>query len=385
MTTTTDPRGGWTSASNAAPDSACPGRHAAQRGLPEETSEDADSGTRCHAALAGEEVTLTGDEQELVDRVAATRDKLVQEWLGSRGLVDVFLEERLWIQDPDTGAMHSGQPDYVAVATDGSNLFCLVADWKFGRLVVDDPADNAQLRDLAVLVDARHKFELASVTCQVVQPFAGKFTPTLYDREGLDRAADELMIRIQESNAPGAPRVAGKAQCRFCRAKTRCEAFSAFVGQALPAPLTVERAKEVIAQAETMLPAMPDEKLARVLDVAGLAEKWLNLIKSEARMRLKERPGCIPGYELKPGIVRQAITDVRLVWQRFQANWPEHSNEFISAVKVAKTELKSVVRAVSATKGRALDEAVANLISGATTDTTTSPRLIRVGEEDESE
>jgi hypothetical protein len=385
MTTTTDPRGGWTSASNAAPDSACPGRHAAQRGLPEETSEDADSGTRCHAALAGADVTLDGDEQELAQRVAATRDKLVADWLRPYQLVDVFLEERLWIHDPDSNCLHSGQPDYVAIATDGQHLHAFVFDWKFGRIAVDDPADNAQLRDLAVLVDGRHKFELASVTVQIVQPFAGKFTPTLYDRDGLDRAADELMIRIQESNAPGAPRVAGEAQCKYCRARTRCPEFSAFVGQALPAPLTVERAKEVIEQAETMLPAMPDAKLARVLDVAGLAEKWLNLIKSEARMRLKERPGSIPGWELKAGVTRQAITGVQTVWQRFTANWPDRTAEFVAAVKIAKNALKDAVRAASGLKGKALDESVSALISGATTDTTTNPILKRVGESDDDE
>jgi hypothetical protein len=335
--------------------------------------------------MAGEAVTLTGDEQELVERVSAARDKLVQEWLGNRRLVDVFMEQRLWIQDPDSNCLHSGQPDYVAIATDGSNLSCLVADWKFGRIAVDDPADNAQLRDLAVLADARHKFELASVTVQIIQPFAGKFTPTLYDRDALDRAADELMVRIQESNAPGAPRVASEAACKYCRAKSRCPEFSAFVGQALPAPLTVERAKEVIEQAETMLPAITDTKLGSVLDTLSLCERWIAMLRSEAKLRLKERPGSIPGWELKAGVTRQSITGVQTVWQRFTASWPDRTAEFVAAVKLAKNALKDVVRAASGLKGRALDQALTDLLQGATTDTVTSPSLKRLGEEDESE
>jgi hypothetical protein len=227
---------------------------------------------------------------------------------------------------------------------------------------------------------------LASVTVQIVQPFAGKFTPTLYDRDDLDRAADQLMVRIQESNAPGAPRVAGEAQCKYCRAKSRCPEFTAWVGQVLPQPLTEPGAKEVVAQADALLPAIPNAKLGEILKVAGLAEKWIGLLKSEARLRLRETPGCLgPEWELRSGIVRQTITGVQTVWQRFTSNWPDRTAEFVAAVRVGKGDLKSAVRVAAGLKGKALDEALASLIAGATTDTTTNPRLIRVGEEDESE
>jgi hypothetical protein len=173
-------------------------------------------------------------------------------------------------------------------------------------------------------------------------------------------------------------------QCKYCRARAQCPEFTALVGEVLPQPLTVERSQEVIAQADTLLPQIPNEKLANVLNVLGLAEKWINLIKTEARARLKEHPGCLPGWKLTAGVTRQAITDVRLVWGRWEQKWPGNAETFLDSAKLVKSELKEAIRAVSGLKGKALSEALDELIVRATTDTVTSPRLVREGEEDEA-
>jgi hypothetical protein len=176
--------------------------------------------------------------------------------------------------------------------------------------------------------------------------------------------------------------VAGEAQCRFCRAKTRCEAFSAFVGQVLPQPLTVERAKEVIEQAETILPAITDTKLGSVLDTLGLCERWIAMLRSEAKLRLKERPGSIPGWELKAGVTRALVTDVRGVWARWDHAWPDKTEEFLAAAKLGKGDLRDALRSVTGLKGKALADQFESLIAGCVTETVTSPRLLRIGEDD---
>jgi hypothetical protein len=385
MSTTTDPREGWTSASNALPDSLCPGRHLAQRGLPEETNEDADAGTRMHAAVAtGNMDGLTSDEQDLVERVIEERLKISNAWLVGKALNEVLIDEqRLWLTDPDSGFSHSGQPDYAVFAESKAGVEVLICDWKFGRIAVEDPAENAQLRDLVVLADARAGGELLQATVQIIQPFAGRFTPTLYGEEDIMLAGEALMARIRRSNDPKSLRVAGEAQCKYCRARTRCPEFEAWATAPLPKPLTKPAVAEVIAQADTLLPAISNDKLVAMLDVAGLAEKWFALLRSEARARLKHVPDCLPGWELKPGVTRSAITDIEAVWRRWEAAYPACTREFVSVLKASKKDLESAVRGITGFKGKAVKEVLEGLIAGATTETITSPRLVRAGEEDE--
>jgi hypothetical protein len=108
-----DNRGGWTSASQASYDLACPGRHLAQRQLPDTKSEEAESGTRIHAVLAGrKDVTLNDDEGEIAIKCAAIADSIIAEW-GSVATCKLRVEDRLWMAFGEY--QHSGQPDLVLV------------------------------------------------------------------------------------------------------------------------------------------------------------------------------------------------------------------------------------------------------------------------------
>jgi len=309
---------------------------------------------------------------------------LASAWVAGKKFLEVLVEERLWLTDPQSRVRHSGQPDYLLLAGSSAGLEALIVDYKAGRIAVEDPAENAQLRDLVVLADARVGGELVRATVQIIQPFAGKFTPTVYGPDDISRAADELLNRIRRSNDPNSPRVAGEAQCRFCRAKLHCDAFTSMVGAILPQPLTVERAREAIEVSSTVLPQIDNLKLVKILDLVSLAEKWLGLIKTEARSRLRDNPQALPGWELRPGVERSAVTEVRQLWQKWSVGWPNTTEQFLAAVKVSKTDLKQALREVSGLKGRALTEAFESLLAGCTTTTVTSPRLLRVGEEDEA-
>ncbi len=74
--------GPWTSASNAQADLLCAGRHAASLGLPEVPSDDAESGTRIHKALAGELPVeqLSFDEREVYERCKTISEEVISQW-----------------------------------------------------------------------------------------------------------------------------------------------------------------------------------------------------------------------------------------------------------------------------------------------------------------
>src|ERR1043166_3714949 len=110
MTHDEQTRGG-TSASNAAADAVCPGRHLAQRGLPEPPeTDDARSGRIIHAALAnsndrGFMEKLTYEQRNLFDQCRDIEKRLVGQYFADmpslpdgKSQPTVFREQRYWVK-----------------------------------------------------------------------------------------------------------------------------------------------------------------------------------------------------------------------------------------------------------------------------------------------
>ena len=90
---------------------------------------------------------------------------------------------------------------------------------------------------------------------------------------------------------------------------------------------------------------------------------------------------AVPGWQLKPGTVRETITDPELVAGRFVALSNDHDaaqREFIRTVTVSKGKLRDATRELTGRKGKALDETVDGLLLRATEATMTAPTLARV-------
>jgi hypothetical protein len=113
---------------------------------------------------------------------------------------------------------HSGQLD--AVYRKGTKA--LIIEYKSLAGELPESSRNMQLRDQAVLYDFNCPM-LSEVAVAVVQPLV-THSPEIcvYTREHLARARDELYARVRASNDPNAPRKAGEAQCKWCRALTTC-------------------------------------------------------------------------------------------------------------------------------------------------------------------
>ena len=107
-TKVTDPRKGHTSASNAAADRLCPGRHAAQRNLPDLKGEWAEHGTAIHAALADSGnatlmQALTTEQRDMYDSHREVEKELIKRiWPDEKPdpSARVFRHERFWCKVP---------------------------------------------------------------------------------------------------------------------------------------------------------------------------------------------------------------------------------------------------------------------------------------------
>ena len=373
-----DPRKGCTSASNALPDSLCPGRHLAQQGLPDPESEWSRRGSAIHAALAGwpgalEKLSLA--ERETYDACQAIEVKLLRSVFGDAAPgLRCFREtqdgkSRLWGRLQVNGALleHSAQPDVIY------RLGLRAAVFEYKTLPGDVPQSprNLQLRDQAVLI-AGNFVPTEEVVAAVIQPMVTHSpVPCSYDKEALARATKEMWDRVIASNKPGSPRVAGQTQCHYCKATRYCVEYQKFAGAITPpAMLTI---------LEVPMTAWTPEQRQRAAEALGPAAKFLEDLKDYLKEGLSKDPAFCPGWMLEPGSKRRTITNPQTCFTRFQTLGGT-LDQFMPAVKVGITDLRNALSILSGAKGKALDAALKTLTEGIIEEKQSAPSLKRAGE-----
>lgn len=340
----------------------CPHRHLAQRGIAQPpSSKDASSGGRIHAALAGwiEPRTLAQSERDTFDMIREIEKKLIIGFFGENARMKVIREQqdgrtRLWARIPDgNGGFydHSAQPDVIFRA----ELKALIIEYKTLAGDIPEAPENLQLRDQAVLYRGNNAL-LEEIGCAVAQPLV-TMQPIvcLYDKDALDRAEKEMFERVRKSNDPASLAVAGEHQCQFCLAKTRCVQYQQWAGSTVPGMLNV---------LDVPVANWTPEQCAMFLDKRKVAQKWLDTVLDEIEARLAKSPDAVPGYYLKPGAVREIITNPQTVWDRFSALGGK-LEDFMGCIAVGKAKLKEKLANTTGAKGKRLDEALSTLVDGA--------------------
>jgi hypothetical protein len=325
----------------------CPGSWAAEQGIPDSTTDDAATGNRIHAWLAGETMTvpLTSDEVDLAIRCREQEETILNTVLPHRDWI--IREHRHWM-----GQQWSGKPDVVAIDTlsgDG-----VVIDYKTGRGEVTSAEGNLQLRALAVLVGIHHG--LTKITVAIVQPLAGAPTLCEYTFEDLIVARAEVGRIVDRINAPNAPRVPSAEACKYCKAKPYCvearEASVALPVAAIPAGTTPD----------AIAATLTSQTLSEFLERADFAARVIDACKSEAKRRL-ESGDVVPGWTLKPGSERETITDPTTIYNRASAAGVT-SEAFMSCVSITKGKLKDALKTATGEKGKALEARMDSLLAG---------------------
>lgn len=362
---TDDVRRGATSASNAQADLLCPGRHLAQKGLPEpDRGEDAAMGTRIHAALADSGnvplmQSLSVGERDMFDSCKEIEKKVAASFFGETPQqFRVFRHERLWL--PNSGKLgfvaHSGEPD--AVWRAGTKA--LVVDYKVLTGDVADASSNQQLRDLAVLVMGQYA-PLDEVATVIIQPLVTHSPEVcVYKTDDLIRAFQEMVARVKASNDPKSPRVAGEVQCKFCKAKSVCAEFARWTGTQLP--VVVEPVQQALLFQVAMANWTPEQR-ALACTILPIATKRLEEIKWF--LKPLAAAGEIPGWTVGEGATRETIINPQAVFDRFAALGGK-LDQFFPAVKIQKGELAEAVAEVTSLKGKGLKAEMTKLLDGLT-------------------
>lgn len=351
-----DERDGKPSASSLERLALCPGSYTACKGIKETTSGAAERGNRIHAIIAGEKVNNpTADEKAFAAVCGELTDNVVETTLGVPigDCDEVWREHRLWAVD----FRFSGKPDLVAIHGDAA----LIVDYKTGGGSVADAAGNIQLRGLAVLVKQYSSRKFSSITVCIIQPLAAqRITVCKYLAADLIMATDEVYGIVAAAEDEKAPRTAGRKQCKFCAARTRCPEANA--GLATLA-------------ASNSLAVMTPEQLSAALDTCEQVESVIEAIRTEAFQRLQFGEK-LDGWGIKAGVERESITDSTTVFSRFLALGGTEA-AFLTAVTVGKGKLKDKLGELTGNKGKALATQLDTLLQGCVETKTTNPSLAR--------
>ena len=286
----TDERRGYTSASNAAADRLCPGRHNANKGLEESEKKDATTGTQGHLVFSGlaSEDILDSDMRKTIKRAQEIESIILGNWLCGievKGLAECNREKRLW----NYVETHSGQADAFWLVDAEGGKHALLEDLKSLYGEHQDADENEQLRDLAALIYCTYGVQ--SVTAFINQPrVAWKIEDVKlvrYSEKDLMRAYREMNERVLASNEPNAKRIVGPKQCQHCKA-----AGTARCPESQKALVTLGAAQFDI---ETASPEERGDWLEKLTMIAGIAEK--NIAELKAGIR-KNGEGWAEGWGL---------------------------------------------------------------------------------------
>jgi hypothetical protein len=120
---------------------------------------------------------------------------------------------------------------------------------------------------------------------------------------------------------------------------------------------------------------MTPEQIAEFLAVAPLAEAVIESVRGKAR-RMIDAGQTVPGWKLKPGAIRESITNPEMAFARFMDAGGTQA-QFVQAITVAKTKFKDAVKTATGRKGRDLDGFVEIMLEGCTEAKVTAPSLVQ--------
>lgn len=323
--------------------------------MPDESSEMSRAGDIGHACLAGE-VHIDELDEETAKTVTKCRlfENILLNELSFKDCEQIR-ERRLWLKHGEE-PLFSGKPDLVVL--DGNRA--LVIDYKTGPMPVSSPANNMQLRALAVLVHANTE-NIQEITTAIIQPRAtiNQWDVCTYKTDDLWAAHYELTNILENATDPNAKRNATEKACRYCKAKPTCP--------------EAQKSIMEIQKTENNLPAVPS---ADLLEKCAIAKTLIAKIEGNARKALEDDPCSIPGYMLKPGATRKTITNPEGVFYN-AAILGIDGSEFAGVCDVSKSKLKTLIKEKTGRKGKALEDALEEILEGNTKEKQNKPSLAK--------
>jgi hypothetical protein len=288
----------------------CPGSVILCEGLEDRSSKAADEGTMMHL-VASECLDNNLDAAADFESLTPEQAQSVQTYVNNvRSIVNategiLLVEQRLPIDHMTGEDGATGTADAVILTPDEF----IVIDAKFGRGVVVDVVDNAQLMMYAhaAYMEFGHAYSPTRVRMIVDQPRLGALSEWTITVPELEEFATKVRdatwaIGLHDETLNPSPKA-----CQWCRAKATCPAIR----------------EQVLADFDVVVPETADDAdLGRVMTNAPLIEAWVKAVRAEVERRLLAGES-VRGYKLvqgkrgnrawgDPAVAEEALKKMRL-------------------------------------------------------------------------
>lgn len=286
----------------------CPGSLLAERGMPYTTSDAAQRGTDIHEIaekiMRQQPITDADDDMlSIASKYVATA--MEQTAHAKKHYIELDVTDALKSIHPSLG----GTADLVAI---GGGIMT-VCDLKTGRIEVE-PENNFQLMTYALGAAIALKApETVTIRLAIYQPDHGGWREWSCTHGDLMTWRDKLLALAIVAHQEDAPRNPDQDACKYCRAKTQCDAL---------------RTKAVnAAKTEFGLGITPDQ-----LEDAALCAAWADAVQDEAKKQLAGNPDSIKGWAMKPGARMVKFKDEKLVAELLKGKPEAFSLKSASAI-----------------------------------------------------
>lgn len=364
MSAPQDPRRGVPSASAIGRIEACPASHQMALLAGDNSGKWSKFGDAIHEALAtGEASKLDAAQMETFEMCNEQLERMLSEWAGDNEIIAIHRDSKrlglttiggvVEVADETTAKLvNTGLSDVIALKFSKADqaLHFFIADYKTLRGEVPEAADNAQLRNLAVLVAKRFRC-VAGRVC-VIQPWAGK--PTLADFDtGLLRGASEWLDTVlhRERHATPDDRKAG-VHCHYCPANATCSTFRQLATSPVEAMTRVLPQDGKTARAALFARAMglDADTLAGFVKHLRLVGWWCAAIEGAAKRRAESDVEFQRYFRLADGNEVREVTDAQAAFNLALSQGVTPEQFMAECVKVTVGNLENVIRRASGPK-----------------------------------
>ena len=324
-------------ASEIYPTRLCSGRVAAQKGLPDATTDSAEEGNIVHATLHDPvKFSALGESQmkiiAIVQKMIRVREVILAKIFVGVTNIQIIKEQEFHISIAGESII-SCHPDFVAIGVVDGKRIAVIVDYKTGWLSdeVQPPEINDQLRAYSIAV---YQHFLVDEVYSTIIPRSGKMIPpVVYGREEIGQAILDLSSVEHASRINSHIRTPSPEACRYCKARatTRCPetlremdiqvSHNVLPEQLLPTDIAlwIEKAHASIASAKKFLERV--EKL------------------------VTDNPDAVPGYAMMPGQKVRTIGDATKAFNAVcHLLTPEkEAEEFSSIVSIGVTDIEELI------------------------------------------
>ncbi len=323
---------------------------------PRVSSPEADEGTMLHERVAsGDLAGLTEEQSTAVQTCLDFLETNPRKWKH---------EMTLSVTDESTfSEITYGYVDAVGLreTRDPPDRPAIVADWKFGRTEVPEPADNLQLAAYALAV--HQEYGCPEVRAVILQPRTGFMAEHVYrDFAGI---LATIKTVIRECQGPDMRLCPGE-WCRYCPAASACPALNR------QAVAMIDKHSSEVTDPETMAAYLTTAAQAKL--AARTMVEWADSVLYHALAMARQQP--IPGWEIKPGRKVRELTDLNEAFARLKSRGFTEQ-EFVTACKASVPTLEATYCAKLATTAKDAKASFAAALGDLIDVKTGNPTMVR--------